>query len=135
MDKRNEELFVEGINKFQIVKTDGTFNADKDEIIPYGYNFLLKSYNDSRYIQRCIKGHHDNVRDMEIHKTVRFGLCLTEFDDDMIYKQSTQFDINDGDKIVENVFYDGNEIGITFGGNYPIKTSLDHKDPHNNWRT
>ena len=118
MDKRDEELYNDGINKVQIVKTDGTFNTERNEIMAYGYNLLLKSYNESIYIPRCNKGKHNFARDMEILTTATFGLCLIEFTGDMKYKQSVQFDVKDGSKIGENVYYDEDKIGITLGGNY-----------------
>ena len=127
-------LFVDGISRFQIVKYDGSIN--RREVVHYGQNFLLKVCNDgdkNKYVQRSRIKH--NTKDMEIHKTVRYDVGLMELTENIKYKQTTQFDNADEEIMGKVVRYDGNKIGITFGGNYVIKNEDDHKNACNDWRT
>ena len=124
-------LTVNQQQRFQIVKCDGSIN--RRQVVHYGQNFLLKSCNDNnKYIQRH-KFKNDDRK--TVHKTVRFSLGMVDIDLNSKYKQTVQFDIADKKVMGKVVKYDKSKIGLTFGGNYEIKTSQDHLNPYNNFRT
>ena len=131
----NQQLSVNGIARFQIVKCDGSIN--RKEVLHFGQNFLLKGYKDGKDDQ-CKYVQRDGIRlnDMNsVHKTMRFNMGLMEFDKNMEYKQTAQFDNADEQIMGKIVKFDGNKIGLTFGGNYVIQKQTDHENACNNFRT
>eukprot|EP01084_Bolivina_argentea_P100246 180034_1 len=119
--------------KFQIVKysnnklKDIAFNGNP---VHYGEDFKLMAVSkNNKYLQRTRQINDDRN---SVHKTIRFNVGLVELSN---AKQTVQFDIAKTDVMGSIVRYDNEKIGITFGGNFEIKHSNDHKNPNNNFRT